>query len=331
MAERPGKRAFRVLAALAIAALTLALGLAALAAFGIDVERRVWLARRALLGPEAVGIWQADPRLGWRHTPGAVGRQRVVPDFDVTYRIDEDGGRRTPGRPDSGPAILFLGGSFTFGHGVEDEETYPALLQARWRDHRVVNRATNAWGTAHAVSLLPELLESEPDVALVVYGFITHHLKRNHRSRTWLTQLDEARGRRNPYFAIEDGRLVHRGLADPERDALDDDAELLGLEVNMTAALLYELAKICADHGVPLVVVHLPDGSGSPALRVLEQTLGAERVIDLSRSLDYATLHYPHDLHLTPEGHARVADALGPELRARARTDRGSASGGVAP
>jgi hypothetical protein len=43
-------------------------------------------------------------------------------------------------------------------------------------------------------------------------------------------------------------------------------------------------------------------------------------VIDLESSLDYASLRYAHDYHLTPIGHQRVADALRPDLERRMKS-----------
>ncbi len=104
----------------------------------------------------------------------------------MRYRIDAYGHRVTPGAPEPGaPALIFLGASFTFGHGVEDDETYPALLQQRWPDLRIVNGATNGWGTTQALLSLDEHFEREPRIAGVVYAFITNHLVRNHRRKQW--------------------------------------------------------------------------------------------------------------------------------------------------
>lgn len=309
-----GRRALALLLSLLLAVFAAALLVWILEASGVDLKRRLWLARIQLLGPEPVGIWRDDARLGWRHMPGATGRQRDVPDFDVAYHIDERGHRLTPGGPGpDAPGVLFLGGSFTFGHGVEDDEPYPALLQRAWPQVRVMNAATNAWGTAHALLALEEELAADDGIALVVYGFITHHVVRNHRSKPWLRQLHESRGRRSPFFALEKSQLVFRGLADPERDALPRGPEQLAREVRMTRRLLAEMARLCEVRGIPFVVVQLPEGGGG-SVGLLEQVLGEQAVIDLDSELPYEELHFPHDLHLTPAGHAAVAEALRPRL-----------------
>ena len=191
--------------------LAFGLGYAALLALGVDVSRQLWLAREALLGPESVGIWRDDERLGWAHVAGSQGRQRVVPDFDVTYHIDGEGHRQTPGAPTGeASAVLFLGGSFTFGHGVEDDQAYAARLQAALPEVRVLNAAVNAWGTAHALLKLEQELKQREDIQAVVYGFISHHTKRNYRRKVWLENLMRSRGRRAPMFAVEGSDDVQR-------------------------------------------------------------------------------------------------------------------------
>ena len=74
-----------------------------------------------------------DPVLHHRFIPGTRGRQRSS-EFDVTYAINALGLRErplAPGKPDGARRILMLGDSFTEGLGVESEQTFCALLQAR--------------------------------------------------------------------------------------------------------------------------------------------------------------------------------------------------------
>ena len=284
---------------------------------GPALERRIWQVQTQIFGPEEVGIFQGDPRLGWRHLPNSEGRQREVPDFDVRYHIDGFGNRRTPGAPEPGtPALIFLGGSFTFGHGVEDAETYPALLQQRWPEVRIVNTATNGWGTAQALLSLDEHLNRESPVAGVVYAFISNHLARNHRRLPWLKAVDSLRGRRNPYFELEGDKLVFGGLAGPEQGiALDPQQQ--ERERRITAALTRELARRCAEREIPFAVVYLPDGTKGPVAPLLAGAVGHERLIDLRNQLRYPRMHFAHDSHLRPDGHRQVAAALAPLLSER--------------
>lgn len=310
----------------------LALGLGAIAAVGLLVggfwilnidERRLWQIERQLLGPEAIGIFEADARLGWRHVPGAEGRQREVPDFDVRYHIDAYGNRRVPGAPPPGaPALIFLGGSFTFGHGVADDETYPALLQQRWPELRIVNAATNGWGTAQALLVLDEHLARESQVAGVVYAFISNHVVRNHLRKEWLVAVDEMQGRRNSYFELSNEELVFKGLAGPEQ-GVEASPEQVRHEKRITLALVRALATRCREAGVPFLVVYLPDGTRGAIAPLLSKVVGPERLVDLRPELRYGSLHFANDSHLRPEGHRQVAAALASTLSERLRLPLG--------
>jgi hypothetical protein len=79
---------------------------------------------------------------------------------------------RTPPTVD----LVIVGCSFSWGHGVESEDTYGQVL-ARRRGLTVANLAFSAWGTVQAV----QMLERNRDLAprAIVYGFMADHLKRN--------------------------------------------------------------------------------------------------------------------------------------------------------
>jgi hypothetical protein len=79
---------------------------------------------------------------------------------------------RTPPAVD----LMVVGCSFSWGHGVESEDTYGQVL-ARRRGLRVANLAFSAWGTTQAVQMLERTRDLAPRA--VVYGFMSDHLKRN--------------------------------------------------------------------------------------------------------------------------------------------------------
>jgi hypothetical protein len=72
--------------------------------------------------------------------------------------------------------LLTVGDSFSWGHGVENEDTYTARLAARW-NVPAANVAFSAYGTVQAAQMLERSLDLRP--RLVVYGFIADHMKRN--------------------------------------------------------------------------------------------------------------------------------------------------------
>jgi hypothetical protein len=77
------------------------------------------------------GLGRPDSLLGYTMRPGYVGRQRSR-EYNVKIRTNSFGLRG--GEPDTSRTrrnILILGDSFTFGHGVAEEQTYAGRLQAQ--------------------------------------------------------------------------------------------------------------------------------------------------------------------------------------------------------
>src|SRR3981081_3880595 len=75
-----------------------------------------------------------DPQIGWvlgsnaMQMPHRLLDQQGVVQFDVIYSVA--GGRRRTSRQEvRGPALVAAGCSFTFGHGLNDQDTWPWLLQ----------------------------------------------------------------------------------------------------------------------------------------------------------------------------------------------------------
>ena len=74
-----------------------------------------------------------------------VGSDRI---YDVTYTIDSHGLRKTPGITASAAArsaFLFFGGSFTFGEGLNDDETLPYQFAKELRFTHPVVKSRIQW------------------------------------------------------------------------------------------------------------------------------------------------------------------------------------------
>lgn len=144
---------------------------------------------------------QYDARLGWRLTPGWEGEHRHH-DFRARYRINGEGFRHDPARPAArrGRVIAVLGDSFTFGLGVNDDETFVSRLN-RDGPHTYLNLALPGSSTDQQALLLEEVLPRyRPDeVWLVVY--VGNDLLDNQRDRP--LQVHAAK----PYFVLHAGEL----------------------------------------------------------------------------------------------------------------------------
>ena len=75
---------------------------------------------------------------------------------------------------DGGRVVLCLGDSLTEGYGVEDEHSYPSVLERRLRERgrevRVINAGINGSTSASAVRRLRWQLKAKPDVMVLALG-----------------------------------------------------------------------------------------------------------------------------------------------------------------
>jgi len=260
---------------------------------------------------ERINIFRFDERLGFAMTPLSIG---VDSQYHVTYTIDAAGYRVTPDPDPAKGRIVILGCSFTFGEYVNDEETYASILaRDSWPQYKVVNRACMAYGTGQAWLAVEEELKQRP--ALVIYGFMSGHVVRNYLDKSWLTGLTvfetpETGKRRNPWFEIEDGKPVYKGIVGPEQ-AMEQSAGMWEKTKTITAALIIDMHRRCRAAGVPFFCVNLPtegwrtDDIGPDILKRIQ----AEQVPCLD--LAGLSIDFYNNAHPKPSWHVAVAKAIG--------------------
>ncbi|MFN0006751.1 MAG: hypothetical protein ACKVXR_02495 [Planctomycetota bacterium] len=130
------------------------------------------------------GLYEADPELGFRLVPGAVGAERFPIGPDVPARVDREGFRVPVDGPDPSPRtrplVLAFGCSFTFGAACTAEDAF-AYRVAQGLGGSCVNAGVSSYGEAQMLILarrqIPRL---RPDVVL-----FQHSRWLGDRSRTW--------------------------------------------------------------------------------------------------------------------------------------------------
>jgi hypothetical protein len=98
-------------------------------------------------GRKVTGVYEADPKLGWRLIANGTGHHVNPHNFDATYVMDGQGHRKVAAATVSGPTVHVFGSSFTFGDGVNNNETALYILAEANRDrYRVVNYSVSGYG-----------------------------------------------------------------------------------------------------------------------------------------------------------------------------------------
>ncbi len=129
-------------------------------------------------------------------------------DFDVRYHTDAVASRVVPGRPDQGPDIFLFGCSFTFGEGLEDDQTLAARLQSLRSSDRIYNFGIRNAGTSDAWIHLKRKLEAGARPQRCVYLFMDDHFR-----RTGLPDVTVATQPARPRFILRDSQPVLMGRA----------------------------------------------------------------------------------------------------------------------
>jgi hypothetical protein len=131
--------------------------------------------------------------------------------IDVVYSVDEHGLRRTPGVDPEEPeeTIVFLGCSFTYGEGVEDEESLPAQVAARVPRAKVLNFGFSGYGPHQMLANLEsgrvERLCPTPP-RRVIFQMIPDQVR---RVRGWVKYHPHA-----PRYVLREGRVRREGNLD---------------------------------------------------------------------------------------------------------------------
>lgn len=143
-----------------------------------------------------------DSNLGWKLKPGSHTHNNP---WNKKVIIDKDGFRsngdiRKLNKNDK--IILFAGDSFTFGDGVNDNETFPALYQTLIRE-KVVNAGVSGYGIDQIYLRTKQLL-NDYNISEIFFCFIANDIIRSEHS-IWT-------GAKKPYFNFNENKLEYFGI-----------------------------------------------------------------------------------------------------------------------
>ena len=220
-----------------------------------------------------------DPVLGWRNKEG----NYIVPPYHpsgkpIYISFQENGQRRTGvDSVHTGGEIVIVGGSFTQGWAVSDNETYPWKLQQKYPSLKVVNYGTAAYGSYQSLLILEQELPRMASPKFVLYGFISQHEIRNVAHYNWLRTLSafSKRGHVNvPFATLDDNNRIVRHppegyISLPFRESLSlihrieraymkiKTSRRFKQKKKVTEEILLQMDKVSKEYGAIFIVVLL--------------------------------------------------------------------------
>ncbi|HPO13789.1 MAG TPA: hypothetical protein PLI09_10120 [Candidatus Hydrogenedentes bacterium] len=258
--------------------------------------------------------------------------------FKVISLTDDCGRRITPveNRLFRTKFLAFFGGSFTYGHGVSDNETLAAQV-AKWAPaYMPYNYGLPGYGPSQMLlqllrhDLRDEIQEQE---GIAIYTFIDEHVKRV--IGTMLTVTNWAKG--FPCFEERDGTLTYLGSfeqAHPYRSLfyrlasheyilrnynIDIPFHLERHDIDLTAAIIEESAKRFAEiypksRFYVLLYPRMSHMFGTQIMgRLQAHHIPCLDYRQLFENIPPEEVQFP-DFHPTPESYARVARILVSDL-----------------
>lgn len=274
-----------------------------------------------------------DPVLGWRFIPDIVRHFKVGP-YEAAATIGPDGYRVVPGRPDRGERRVWVFGcSYTFGVILQDEETYCALLQARFPRWQIKNFGVSAYSTIqNLLQLEAELTVEAPDI--VIFGYFSGHRHRNvGHPQIFVNQWkkhghkpDWISSKFTPIASLDrEGKLVFSKVYHPSdieqlsETALQWKPSDLWMDMVTESVFRQALATVEAAGGhfyVALLGQEGPPGSNGGPLEERLRRAGLRIIDAVPRGSEEETTFAPHDAHPNAAANRYFAEKIGDAIAA---------------
>jgi len=281
-------------------------------------------------------LYEAHPRLGFIFKPGSF-QININDRFEFSANHNEDGHRITSANRDNGnhsdkPEMWIFGCSFTYGWLVEDEETFPWLIQEQLKDWQVTNFGVSGYSILQSYLQFKETIKEDapPQIVILAYGSEIHD-KRNtlaRKRKKSFTRLERTSPflipcgciNKNGEFKIKYKSTKYIGFPFSSYSALMSrleysfdtryDNRLNSKEV--AKRILLEFNRLCDKVDSIFIVAGIHEGK---ATRKMLNYCDKQGMKTLNMSIDRGKNHpehsfYPHDDHPSPLAHKKYADKI---------------------
>ena len=279
-----------------------------------------------------------DTELGIQLNPGAF---QITINKGLTFNTHhlENNSRYVSDCPNATkPNILFLGCSFTYGFGVNDEQHFTSLLQKKHPALSFQNAGVIGYGSVQSLLQLKELVRTQ-QLKAVILNFSSFHFMRNTLSREYRSNLrigyrrssnnvdSKMNQSRFPYLPaceepiqyasweeIYENWIGREWLASINwiQTSYDYAKEDLPAQIEATVCIIQEMAAICKENNIPFGVACLDT---TPETGLLKTKVSPINWVDVGFDFsNQSFINHPYDSHPNPVGHRQIADKIEPFL-----------------
>lgn len=285
--------------------------------------------KNAFIGHEEMGI-QLNP-----------GKYAITLNDSVHFITTHTNGRDRliPGNELAANAsMLLLGCSFTYGYGVNDGDTFAALVQQAFPEEVVRNKGVIGYGTIQSLLQLREMIK-QGSLETVLLNFSSFHFMRNGLSQAYRSNLKIGYQRSSPdvaslmqlskfpyinecssevkyqpwesmytnWYGRNWSAIVNwlQVTDDRRKDAAID-------ELSIAACLIREMSYLCRMNGITFGVVCL---DSTPETIQLQSELSGLNWLNVGFDFSNPALtNIPYDSHPNKMGHELIAHKINPFL-----------------
>jgi hypothetical protein len=271
------------------------------------------------------------PVLGYSHLPGKFKvKLNDGYSFELTHltnglRATRPLSEITTGRP----SIWIMGCSFTHGWSLNDNQTFPWLIQAALTNYDVLNFGVNGYGTVQSLYQFRYFLKSLPKPAVVVATYAYFHDERNTFLRSWKKAIvpynklgtiapPYARFDKNGNLAFFSNPASYKEFPLQRYSALVHFIEQKYNELEdrkvkshqVTKAVMEIFANECKSNGIEFIVAGITRGNTNADLLEFCKMKNI-KAVDISVNLSNPeNRNLPHDDHPGALAHKQYAEKL---------------------
>jgi hypothetical protein len=293
-----------------------------------------WLVKQLNVRVEPGGrLYVTHPTLGYSALPGQF---KVTLDDSYVFTTTNlsDSLRAThpvdsSSKPKAKPQIWIFGDSITYGWSVNDEETFPWLLQKDLPNYEVVNFGFMGYGTLHSLIQLREAFQHRNKPRLIILNYASWQDVRNTfiRGRRKMLAIASSLGPVNqPYAGLtKDGKLIismdtmqyhefplmrRSAFVNMLEETYDKYEERHVDSHAVTKDIVKEIANLCRSQGVKLIIATITSDPTTSDMLEFAHKEGLKTVdmfVDLSVP---ANNNLPFDSHPSALAHRQYAQLL---------------------